>query len=361
MHLLDNYTFDARTRYEGHKLIYTPEDGEPIALGGILGAALLCARLLNTEEQKERGIFLSEALRYEPFFVQYESEVIADDWGYIEAELEQLDLAYLDVCSNDQVSLQTICPNKRQLSIAMDVVETYMRRITIERYKAHIYELVPWTTPFAQWLYMAAHAEPRRQRFLQIDWTDPALVHELACYMEKDELDPPTFVFEDEEAADIMARYWDWLWNFAQKDAAVFPDSKVVMADYKQLILKEETDWDFIKPEMKDFKPEQINLFRKWMNQWKDFVEQKIEPPVSTRKKDIRQELFLDDVLPIPPERNYVEVKKYIRERCKYDKEFEKYFKAHKRTDFCDQLTLLFDWYVDPNALGKRMNSKAKK
>jgi hypothetical protein len=181
MHLLDNYTFDARTRYEGHKLIYTPEDGEPIALGGILGAALLCARLLNTDEQKERGIFLSEALRYEPFFVQYESEVIADDWGYIEAELEQLDLAYLDVCSNDQVSLQTICPNKRQLSIAMDVVETYMRRITIERYKAHIYELVPWTTPFAQWLYSAAHAEPRRQRFLQIDWTDPALVHELAC------------------------------------------------------------------------------------------------------------------------------------------------------------------------------------
>ena len=119
--------------------------------------------------------------------------------------------------------------------------------------------------------------------------------------------------------------------------------------------------YDFLKPEMKDFKPEQINLFRKWMNQWKDFVEQKIEPPVSTRKKDIRQELFLDDVLPIPPERNYVEVKKYIRERCKYDKEFEKYFKAHKRTDFCDQLTLLFDWYVDPNALGKRMNSKAKK
>ena len=133
------------------------------------------------------------------------------------------------------------------------------------------------------------------------------------------------------------------------------------MADYKETIRENETDWDFIKPEMKDLKPEQINLFRKWMNQWTDFVMQQIEPPVSTRKKDIRQELFLDNISPIPPEHNYVEVKKYILERCRYDKEFEKYFKAHKRTDFCDQLSLLFNWFVDPNALGKRMKSKAKK
>ncbi len=361
MHLLDNYIIDARTRYEGHKLIYTPENGDPIVLGGILGAALLCVRLLNTEEQKERGYFLSEELRYEPFFVQYDQEVIADDWGYIEAELEQLDLAYLELYSNEQMSIETICPNKRQLSIALDVVATYMRRIAIEQYKAHIYELVPWTMPFAQWLFYASQAEPRRQRFLTIDWTDPALVHELACYMEKDTPEEPLFVFEGEEAADIIARYWEWLWNYAQKDAALFPDSKVVMAEYKQRILKEETDWEFIKPEMKDFQPEQINLFRKWMNQWIAFVQQQIEPPVSSQKKDIRQELFLDNVSPIPPERNYVEVRTYIRERCKYDKEFEKYFKAHKMTDMCHQLTLLFGWFVDPNALGKRMKSKAKK
>ena len=46
-----------------------------------------------------------------------------------------------------------------------------------------------------------------------------------------------------------------------------------------------------------------------------------------------------------------MEVKKYILERCRYDKEFKKYFEAHKRTDFCDQLALLFGWFIDPNAL----------
>ena len=198
MKLLDDYIFDERLRYEGHKLIYMPEGDEPIVLGGILGAAILGVRLLNTDEADKRGILLSEELRYEPFWDQYDREVIADDWGYIEAELEQLDLAYLELFSSEQVLIETICPNKRQLSIAMDVVATYMRRIAIEEYGAHIYERVPWKMPFAQWLFDAARIEPRRQRFLQIDWTDPALVHELACYMEKGEPNEQTFFFEGE-------------------------------------------------------------------------------------------------------------------------------------------------------------------
>ena len=53
--LLADYIFSDSLRYEGHKLIYRPQIGEPVVLGGILGAALLCARLLNTEEQTERG------------------------------------------------------------------------------------------------------------------------------------------------------------------------------------------------------------------------------------------------------------------------------------------------------------------
>lgn len=276
--LLDDYIFSDSLRYEGHKLIYRPQSGEPVVLGGILGAALLCARLLNTEEQTERGLILDEALEYDSFITRYEQEVIADDWGYIDAELEQLDLAYLDLFSNEQMTIETICPNKRQLSIAMDIVSTYMRRVAVELYKAHIYELVPWQMPFAQWLFNAAYAEPRRQRFLQMDWTEPALVHDLACYMDSDTPDEPLVYFESEEAADILARYWDWLWNFAQKDAAIFPDANVRMAEYKESILRHETDWDFIKPEMKDFPQEQINLFRKWMNQWTDFVKSQIEP-----------------------------------------------------------------------------------
>ncbi len=297
--LLSNYIFSDHLRYEAHQLIYTPESGEPIVLGGILGAALLCVRLLNTEEQKERGFFLHEELRYEPFFVQYDSEVIADDWGYIEAELEQLDSAYIELLSNEEVFIETFCPNKRQLSIALDVVATYMRRITTEQYGEHIFELVPWTTPFAQWLFNAAQAESQRQRFLLMDWNDPAQVHELACYMEKGEHDEALFVFDGEEAADILARYWEWLWKTAQKEAALYPDSNVVMADYKQLILREETDYDFIKPEMKDFTPDQINLFRKWMNQWTAFVNRKIKPEkeITFWTKDIteeQQETLLD-------------------------------------------------------------------
>lgn len=358
--LLDNYIFDEHLRYEGHKLIYTPESGGPLVLGGILGAALLCARLLNTDEQKERGFVLSEELRYEPFFVQYDSEAITDDWGYIEAELEQLDLAYLELYANDQISIETICPNKRQLSIAMDVVDTYMRRITIERYKAHIYDLVPWTAPFAQWLFAAAHAEPRRQRFLQIDWTDPALVHELACYAENEHIEEPLFVFDGEEAAALLERYWDWLWNFAQKDAATFPDSNVVMAEYKESILQHETDYEFIKPEMKDFQPEQINLFRKWMNQWTDFVKGKIEPHVFTKKKDIRQELFPDNITPLPQPNNYSAVREYIHDRSKYDTEFKKYQKSHHLTELCQQLTFVFDWPVGYNSLYKSMKRRLK-
>ena len=32
-----------------------------------------------------------------------------------------------------------------------------------------------------------------------------------------------------------------------------------------------------------------------------DFIKQQIEPPVIPQKKNIRQELFLDNVMPIPP------------------------------------------------------------
>ena len=127
--------------------------------------------------------------------------------------------------------------------------------------------LVPWSEPFAQWLYKAGYAETFRQQLLAINRANPEDVYALV-----------------------------------------------------------------------------------------DFMKQQIEPPVSTQKKNIRQELFLDNVMPIPPEHNYVKVREYILERCKYDKEFEKYYKAYKRTD-----SLLFDWFVDPNALGKRMKSKAKK
>ena len=62
--MLEDYIFDDHLRYQGHKLIYTfPEPTEePIVIGGILGAAILCVRLINTDEQHSREIVLDETV-----------------------------------------------------------------------------------------------------------------------------------------------------------------------------------------------------------------------------------------------------------------------------------------------------------
>ena len=299
--MLEDYIFDDHLRYEGRKLIYTFSEPteEPLVIGGILGAAILCVRLINTPEQESREIVLDEQLHYEPFFIRYEQEVIADDWGYIAAELEQLDLAYMELYSQEQVTLETLCPNIRQLSIAMDVLQTYMHRIAVEQYGEHIYDLVPWTMPFAQWLLNAAQAEPLRQRFLTMAWTDPALVHALAEDIEKGKQLIPLCVFDGEQAADIMQRYWDWLWDTAQQQAALFPDTTGKIAEYKQLILNEENNYYYLKPEMKDFTPDQLKLFDEWVNGWIEFVEEKIKPkkPITFWTKNVtdeQQETLLD-------------------------------------------------------------------
>ena len=88
--MLEDYIFDDHLRYEGHKLIYAFSNPtkEPLVIGGILGAAILCARLINTDEQHSREIVLDQELNYDPFFARYEQEVIGDDWGYLKAELE---------------------------------------------------------------------------------------------------------------------------------------------------------------------------------------------------------------------------------------------------------------------------------
>lgn len=368
--MLENYIFDTSLRYESHRLIYSGKEvNEPIAIGGILGAAILCVRLLNTDEAAKRGIVISEALQYKQFFEQYDNEVIQDDWGYIQAELEQLDLAYLDLVSTEDFGLQTLCPNKRQLSIVMDMVSTYMRRISLEFYCAHIYDFVPWTAPFAQWLFDAGQAEPQRQQFLQIDWTDAALVHALAVEMSKAPEDrtplEPVFVFEGEAAADILCRYYDWLWAEVQKEAKLYPDANVQLAEFRTLILEQETNYDFLKPEMKDLPPEQINLFRKWMNQWTDFVQARIQPPTPQRQKKSEEQLFFpDEVLRCPtgdmPEK-YAATREYIKERSKYDENFKKFVKNESRARLCRQLTLLFGWYVDPNSLSKSMLRNPKR
>ena len=77
--LLDDYIFSDTLRYEGHKLIYTPKNGEPIVLGGFLGAAVLGALLHGQEEEHDRGIFLNNRDGRHAFFHRYEDETLHEN------------------------------------------------------------------------------------------------------------------------------------------------------------------------------------------------------------------------------------------------------------------------------------------
>lgn len=360
--LFSNYTFSCCMRYESHQLIYKPENEDPLIIGGMLGAALLAALLVNTSEGDKRGIALETDEERKAFFAQYERELIREDGGLLSVEIRQLNDAYVQIELNS-IDLPDICPQARLLDLALQLLVDYMQQIVIETFRAHIWEFCPWRAPFAQWLYDAGQAEPQRQQFLQIDWTDPALVHALAEEVSKAPEDrtplQPVFVFEGEAAEDILCRYYDWLWAEVQKEANLYPDANVQLAEFRTLILEQETNYDFLKPEMKDLPPEQINLFRKWMNQWTDFVQTRIQPPTPQRQKKSEEQLFFpDNVLRCPtadmPEK-YAATREYVKERSKYDEKFRKFVKNESRARLCRQLTLLFGWYVDPNSLSKSM------
>ena len=362
MKLLDDYIFDEHLRYEGHKLVYS-RDGEVYIFSGMTAAAVLATLLSVSDEGEKRGLVLDTPKGRKDFFVRYEKEVIIDNGGLFETEVQALSETYMEI--NGEVSiLAQICRNDRLFDLAFGLVMDYMQYLVREKVREHIYDFYPYEGPFALWLLNAGYKETYRQRLLSIDWTD---IPGVCAFAQELSADPsslasnPTFCFVGLSFDQLLHGYWEWLWTSAQEDAAQYPDATVRLAEYKQEILDSELNYDDLKPEMKDLKPDQLNLFRSWMNQWTDFVQKQIEPPVNTRKKDIRQELLLDNIQSIPPERNYVKVREYILERCKYDPEFKKYFRAHKMTDFCHQLSLLFDWYVDPNHLGKRMKKKAKK
>ena len=363
MHLLDNYIISPSARYESHRLIYAGE-GQPIELTGMLAAAVLAALLVDTPEGDKRGIAIDDNAQREQFFLRYEREVRRENGGLFTTEVESLCQNYMELAGSDEL-LFSICGNDRLYDLAIGLMMDYMRRLVREQVEAQIYEAVPWRTPFAQWLFDAGFVETRRQRLLSINWRDPAEVYAFSQQLKNpDEIEriEPVFVFDGLSAEQVLNGYWEWLWSEAQKVANLYPDDKVQLAKIKQLIRENETDFEFLKPEMKNFTQPQINLFRQWMNLWKDFVEKKIGlAPAEGKKRDLRQEIFLDDITPVPPERNYVKVCEYILDRCRYDAEFKKYFRAHKLTEMCRQLTFLFGWYVDDNALGKRMRSKAKK
>ena len=281
-HLLDNYIFSPSLRYEGHKLIYTPENEGPIEFGGMLAASVLCALLSVTDEGETRGIVLDTPEGRNDFFKRYEKEVIADNGGLFTTEVQMLSEAYLEFTGEEGLLLQ-LCRNDRILDLAVGLMVEYMERLVRERVGEHIYDVAPWTEPFAQWLFNAGYVEARRQYLLSINWTDAPAVYALAEELQKEPSwiasnQSPLFVFDDLSAEQVLNGYWNWLWETVQQEANRYPDAKKRLIEYKQLILQHETNYDDLKPEMKDFTTDQINLFRSWMNQWTDFVKQQIKP-----------------------------------------------------------------------------------
>ena len=299
MHLLDNHIINPRTRYESHRLIYTPDHEEPIEFGGFLGAAILAALIVDTDEGEARNIALDTDEQRNDFFLRYEREVRRDDWGYLSAEIAQLRENYIQIAVGT-TKLNDICPNIRLLDLTMNITVTYMQHLVVEIFREHIWEVYPWQAPFSQWLINAARIETRRQRYLHTDWTDAPIVNALADEQspitneqspitnEQSPIEPPSFVFEGEKASDIMERYLQWFSDDFVTRAQELPGAKITSAD-RNYIFSQETDWTFLSDEIDALSPEEQNEWNQWMKEWTKFLTDRILP-----KREIR--FWADDV-----------------------------------------------------------------
>jgi len=63
-----------------------------------------------------------------------------------------------------------------------------------------------------------------------------------------------------------------------------------------------------------------------------------------------------NDILPIPRENRYTEVRRYIEERKRFDAEFKTFCDNHSLRDLCKRLTNEFGWFVDEHSLGANLN-----
>ena len=283
--LLADTIFSDRLRYEGHRLVYMLEEEEPIELGGFLGAAILAALIVDTDEGEARGIALDTDEEQQAFFLRYDKETRRDDWGYLSAEIVQLRDNYIQIAVGDH-SLKELCPNLRLLDLAMNLTVTYMQRLVRDIYRDHIWEVMPWKTNFPQWLIDAARVETRRQRYFHTDWTDAAIVNELAEM--PDETERPTFYFEGEKGADIMERYLEWFSEVFVAMKEELPGAKIT-SDDRKYIFEQETDWAFLSDEIAQLSPAEQKEWKHWCKEWTTFLKDRLLP-----KKEIR--FWVNDV-----------------------------------------------------------------
>ena len=290
--LLDKYIFSDRLRYENHRLIYGTTAEERIEIGGFMAAAVLGALLFGQDEGQERGIMLNTREGRKEFFERYEDEMLHENGGFFTTEVQTLSEAYIELIGETNMLL-AICGNDRLYDLAFGLTVDYMQKLVAEEVREHIYDLVPWSEPFAQWLYDAGFVETRRQKLLAMDWSNPEEVYALAEIIRKPKEEAePTFVFNGLSANEVFNGYWEWLWNAVQTDANLYPDAKTRLVKLKQLILENETHYDFLQPEMNDIAPEHARLFDSWMTQWADFVTGKIKPEkkITFWTKDVTEE-----------------------------------------------------------------------
>ncbi|MBQ4395555.1 MAG: hypothetical protein II825_09725 [Paludibacteraceae bacterium] len=275
MHLFSDYIIDAHTRYEAHRLSITYKENEDaFVFGGFFGAALAAVSLVDTDEGNARGLRLYTEDEKKEFFARYDREVLHDDWGYLTAEIDQLHDAYVQLVVAD-VPLSALCPNVRLLNLALDLMVSYMHRLVVEQYRAHIWDLIPWTGPFAQWLWSASQVERRRQRYLQTDWSDLIEVISMRDHPETEE--GPLFVFAGEEAEDIMSRYLEWLNGEYVAMIKAHPGAKITNAD-RRYILSQETDYGFLADDIAVLSPDDQVSFRQWMREWETFLTSQLCP-----------------------------------------------------------------------------------
>lgn len=290
--MLENHIFDDHMRYESHRFIYSPVDGEPVEMGGFLGAAVLVALLVDTPEGDARGIAVDSPEQREQFFLRYDREVRRDDWGYLEAEIRQLRDSYVQFAVGE-TQLADICPNVRLFSLVLELLTDYMHRLVMEVYCEHIWEYQGWESPFDQWLWKAAQAETRRQRYLHVDWTDMALVAELADFPDETEgITLPTFFFEGEKATDIMERYLQWISDEYIAMKQELPGAKITSADRKY-IFSQETDWTFLSDEIDQLSPSECKEWQRWQREWTSFLTDRLLPQKEIRfwETDVPEEV----------------------------------------------------------------------
>lgn len=275
--MLEDYKIDDRLRYENH---YLRVSGTDVQIGGVAGAALLSALIVDTSEGARRGIAIDSEQDQAAWIQRYEQEVRRDEWGLIVTEIGLLNDAYIDLVTTE-TEWTDLCPNVRLLDLALRLVRNYMHYLTVEAFGSHIWECVPWQAPFAQWLINAARVETRRQLFLQTDWMDAVLVNALnekLLHAANDDKEEPTLVFDGEAVEDIFMRYYTWAWNTYQAQLREIPGSQPRAAKHRNYMVEQETDWTFLSDEIQSLNEEQQELWAKWLLDWQKFITRQLKP-----------------------------------------------------------------------------------